>query len=374
MNSPGTGTCWSDMAPRKDPASPGQTPRPNRPQLVEVQAGRTYLWCACGKSARQPFCDGSHKGTDVRPLPWKAEETVEKLFCGCKRTGTPPFCDGTHNRVSASRGASAAAAHPDVMQAAFEPVAGNARRAELDNGCYVFRPTVESLAPAGGVRMRQVIGTADGARHLSLFLVMVDAGTTSAAFEYPGSDVAGFVQSGRGTVHIGRRSFAVGPEAGICIRPGESFRMINEGAERMMLVLAVCPPCADPPVRETQTPRFDPSLPERVEAASSEREESMGDRFFQVLIGERTHGTPVTQFIGRIPRSRAPHHRHIYEEAILILEGEGFLWTDTSKAPVRPGDVIFLPLKQMHSLECTSPGGMRLMGVFFPSMSPAVNY
>jgi mannose-6-phosphate isomerase-like protein (cupin superfamily) len=50
------------------------------------------------------------------------------------------------------------------------------------------------------------------------------------------------------------------------------------------------------------------------------------------------------------------------------------MWTDDTKTPVRPGDTIFLPLKQAHSLECTSPNGMRLIGLFYPSMSPAINY
>ncbi|UCG73877.1 MAG: cupin domain-containing protein, partial [Chromatiales bacterium] len=84
--------------------------------------------------------------------------------------------------------------------------------------------------------------------------------------------------------------------------------------------------------------------------------------------------TPVTQFIGEIPTSRAAHHRHLYEETITILNGEGFLWTDETKTPVRPGDTIFLPRKQHHSLECTTSDGMRLVGVFYPSMSPAINY
>jgi quercetin dioxygenase-like cupin family protein len=64
----------------------------------------------------------------------------------------------------------------------------------------------------------------------------------------------------------------------------------------------------------------------------------------------------------------------LYEETITVLAGEGFMWTDNSRTPVRPGDTIFLPLKQAHSLECTSEGGMRLIGLFYPSMSPAINY
>ena len=64
---------------------------------VEVRAGKTYWWCMCGKSARQPFCDGSHKGSEFAPKPYAAEEDATVWFCGCKHTGDRPFCDGTHS-------------------------------------------------------------------------------------------------------------------------------------------------------------------------------------------------------------------------------------------------------------------------------------
>ena len=71
-----------------------------KPLLVELQAGRTYSWCACGRSARQPFCDGSHAGTGIEPVRFTAETNQEAVLCGCKRTGRAPFCDGSHNALS----------------------------------------------------------------------------------------------------------------------------------------------------------------------------------------------------------------------------------------------------------------------------------
>ena len=65
----------------------------------EVAAGRTYFWCACGRSAKQPFCDGSHKGSDLAPVKWTAAEDGEVWFCGCKHTGAAPLCDGTHETL-----------------------------------------------------------------------------------------------------------------------------------------------------------------------------------------------------------------------------------------------------------------------------------
>lgn len=69
------------------------------PYEVAVESGKSYWWCACGRSAAQPFCDGSHKGTNLSPLRWMATETGPAWFCGCKRTGTAPLCDGMHRAL-----------------------------------------------------------------------------------------------------------------------------------------------------------------------------------------------------------------------------------------------------------------------------------
>jgi CDGSH-type Zn-finger protein len=67
------------------------------PYQVELKAGETYFWCACGRSQNQPFCDGSHKGTGFSPHRFQAETTGVVNLCGCKATDDFPFCDGTHN-------------------------------------------------------------------------------------------------------------------------------------------------------------------------------------------------------------------------------------------------------------------------------------
>jgi len=69
------------------------------PYPVAVEAGKSYYWCACGLSATQPFCDGSHKGTGLAPTPFKADASKTVYFCGCKATKTAPMCDGSHSRL-----------------------------------------------------------------------------------------------------------------------------------------------------------------------------------------------------------------------------------------------------------------------------------
>ncbi len=69
------------------------------PKPVELESGKTYAWCACGESSNQPFCDGSHKGTEFTPKMFKAEESKTAYMCMCKHTEGQPFCDGTHKKV-----------------------------------------------------------------------------------------------------------------------------------------------------------------------------------------------------------------------------------------------------------------------------------
>ena len=67
------------------------------PYPVDVEAGKKYFWCACGKSSKQPFCDGSHEGTDITPMSYTAESSKTLYFCGCKHSANAPLCDGAHN-------------------------------------------------------------------------------------------------------------------------------------------------------------------------------------------------------------------------------------------------------------------------------------
>ncbi len=68
------------------------------PYAVDVESGESYYWCSCGQSQNQPFCDGSHKGSDFTPVKFEATESKTEYFCGCKVTGNQPLCDGSHKQ------------------------------------------------------------------------------------------------------------------------------------------------------------------------------------------------------------------------------------------------------------------------------------
>ena len=69
------------------------------PMPVEVEEGKNYFWCSCGKSANQPFCDGSHKDTTMTPIKFTALASKKVFFCGCKKSANSPLCDGTHSKL-----------------------------------------------------------------------------------------------------------------------------------------------------------------------------------------------------------------------------------------------------------------------------------
>ncbi len=71
----------------------------NAPYRVDVESGKTYFWCACGLSSKQPFCDGSHKGSDFNPIKYTAEKDGVVAFCGCRSSAKVPLCDGTHRSL-----------------------------------------------------------------------------------------------------------------------------------------------------------------------------------------------------------------------------------------------------------------------------------
>ncbi len=344
-----------------------------KPRLVKFEKqGDTILWCACGRSARQPYCDGSHKGTGLTPVRVAAKsDNEEALLCLCKRTKSPPYCDGSHNSLGAGYGADDASGSIDWVNAELAPRSHGAfGYARLDGACFVLTPQDRLSALAGGWRIASTIAPSDGADRLSQWL-LAPAGDKTDPLKFGRSEIVLFVSNGDVEIDISGKRIAAPKFSAVAIRPGESFAVCAGGAGAS-IVATVCPPVG-PELSSAGEP-FDERYSRRTGETDPSAREEMGDRFFQVLTAAERGSHKVTQFIGMIPKSRAAAHRHLYEETLYVISGEGFMWTETRRAAVKPGDIVYLPRKQLHSLECVSPGGMLLAGSFFPAGSPAINY
>ncbi len=343
-----------------------------KPYYRELAKGKAYAWCACGLSGTQPFCDGSHKGTGIMPVTIRAKEDGEEvLFCGCKRTGTPPHCDGAHNNLPGC----CATDDPDSednRRIVEVPVAGDGL-ALLDGGCYVTKLGRQDFTTHGTVRFCRIIGEDRGALYQSQFFGEVGQGT-SPVFGFGDRHVILFTAKGDCLIDIAGRHFETRSESGVHVRPNEAFSITNRNRRPVHLFAAVCPRASEPAILDHMPATFDDAWPERRVAVDLARKEAMGDRFFQMLVDRSVGSDVVTQFIGEIPLSKAPPHRHLYEESLIILRGRGCMWTETRKAGVETGDVIFLPRKQFHSLQCTDPDGMLVVGVIYPGDNPTINY
>ena len=343
-----------------------------KPYYVELEAGKKKFWCACGLSNHQPYCDGSHKGTSYVPLPVIAKHAGEEvLLCGCKHTKTPPYCDGSHNNLSDSY----AEEDPNSGENKRIPIVdtGSDGRAMLDGGCFVARMRDLPSQTSGTLTYARIIGAEQGATYQSQFYFKAATGATPA-ISFDDSDVVLFVLRGNGQIAIGDRAFQIEPSSGAYVRPGEHFALRATGEEPIECYVSACPIKSEPLFPESPSNVFDSSVPDRVVPLSDENRVPMADRFFQVLIGADAGCESATQFIGEIPKSKAARHRHLYEESLVLVTGKGMMWTENGKAPVEVGDVIFLPRKQEHSLECVVEDGMIVAGVIHPGDNPAINY
>jgi mannose-6-phosphate isomerase-like protein (cupin superfamily) len=157
------------------------------------------------------------------------------------------------------------------------------------------------------------------------------------------------------TVVIDGTAYDLRPDTGVYLRPGQTMRVENHDVVRF--VSSQCPAEKAPDQSRT------------IARLSDQRAMPTGDRWYRVLIDAQ-----VTQFVGSIPPGRAPDHFHEYEEVLFILRGEGRMWAGESNTPIGPGSCVYLPRRQVHCVENTGEGELRLLGVFYPAGSPAVRY
>ena len=333
---------------------------------AELERGRVYSWCSCGRSGVQPFCDGSHAGTGFRPVRYGAGAKEEEVvFCGCKRTETPPFCDGSHNGLPEAGGAEDREAEDAFPQ-------GDGRTI-LNGGCYVVSPGAAPKTSAGSLNYRALIGPEYGSIHQSLFDFEAAEGV-SPVVSFGDRAAVLFVFEGELDVEISGSRFLAARHSGVCVRAGEAFRVSNADGREVRFQVTVCPRTAAPEFADAMRADFDEAYRERVVPLDPSQRHGMANRYFQMLVDKAAGSETVAQFIGHIPRSRAEPHRHLYEESLIVLSGRGRMWTENLKAPVAAGDAIFLPRKQSHSLEAFGEDGMLVVGTICPGDNPAISY
>jgi mannose-6-phosphate isomerase-like protein (cupin superfamily)/CDGSH-type Zn-finger protein len=342
-----------------------------KPYYYEVKAGQRYLWCRCGRSQTQPFCDGSHAGTEFLPVLFKPERDQDVLFCACKQTGDGPFCDGAHNNLPG--GPHYDDPDSDTNRAIPLASAGEGPVHRLDGTCYVFSPARAELRAQDGLRYCTVISPALGALFQSQIYAELAEGA-SPVIAADGRHTVLFVTEGEAEIEIGDRRFNAQSCTGVYVRPDEAFRLRNTGDGVLRLFVTQGPGGEDLTFVDAMPATFDASYPDRLAEIDPSQRNDMGDRFYQMLV-HRPHGSDViTQFIGNIPLSKGEPHRHLYEEALIFLRGEGVVWTEGVKASVQAGDVLFLPSKQIHSVQCVSARGLDVVGVIYPGDNPSINY
>jgi mannose-6-phosphate isomerase-like protein (cupin superfamily)/CDGSH-type Zn-finger protein len=343
-----------------------------KPCYMELVAGRRYLWCRCGRSTKQPFCDGqSHVGTGFKPLLYTARQDGEEvLFCLCKRTTTPPFCDGTHSNLPGGYQDDGESPEASATPWALEDAAGVSK---LEATCYTIRAAATRPANAGPFWLRTLVDASHGAEFQTQFYAEISGSGAPILSAGAISQTLLFIASGSGYVEIGERRFRVEPTDGVLMLAGEAFRITPDAGSTVNVFISVCP--GVPELRTLDTmPPFDISQPERVARVDPQQRKAMGPRFFQHLVDQTLGTSNTTQFIGHIPQSKAEMHRHLYEEALIIVSGHGVIWNGNLRARVGPGDVIFFPRKHLHSLQCTAPEGMDVAGVIHPGDNPGINY
>lgn len=252
----------------------------------------------------------------------------------------------------------------------------------LEGGCRVSAIREGEPFASGTVRVWNQIGRAKGAESISL-RVMEFAPGSSPAIRNDDCDqilyVVGWERSDRWAdevnVSIDGRSHEITADTGIYIRPNQTFAIDNPGSERLIVVSSQCPDPDRPPQFVDRSNADSASTDtEPFVRLADQGPRTTADRWYRVLVDERVGSSQVTQFVGSIPRGRAPDHFHNYEEVLFILKGEGRMWAGKTRTSIRTGSCIYLPKRQVHCVENTGGDELRLLGVFYPAGSPSVRY
>lgn len=245
----------------------------------------------------------------------------------------------------------------------------------LAQGCCVISPADDEWFMAGTQRYRTPISRQHGARDIAQTISHYERGVAPARCNAASEEVL-YVFSGNGIGWINGIAHDIRKGSAMYIPPQSQYQIENPNHDLLQIVSVCCPEEANVEITHVIAERRANTGDARklVIHESDRAAIPTGDRSFYLLVHKDLGCEHVTQFLGIIPPSRAPFHFHTYEEAIYILQGSGIVWADDERCEFGVGTSIYLPPGQRHCLENLGPEEVRLLGVFYPSGSPAVNY
>lgn len=245
----------------------------------------------------------------------------------------------------------------------------------LEGGCRVTSVREGTPHIAGNLKVWPQVGRAVGAQAISLRILEFAQGLSPGSRNRTCDEVL-YVRAGQGTLLLDGQVYELESEMGIYIKPQQTFAIANPQAEPLVLISSQCPEpeYATEFVDAITTAANEPPERPPIVRLADRKAIPTSDRWYRVLVDAEIGSRQVTQFIGSIPPGRAPDHYHNYEEVLFILRGEGRMWAGQTNAPIAAGACIFLPKRQIHCVENTGAGELRLLGVFYPAGSPAVSY
>jgi mannose-6-phosphate isomerase-like protein (cupin superfamily) len=270
----------------------------------------------------------------------------------------------------------------------------------LEGGCRVSDMHDGEPLADGNLRIWNQVGRTTGAQAISLRIIEFSPGLSPVILNSDCDEILYVLNSVRGMerVHPVRLSehsertregeelgrilinghpYSLSADTGIYVRPNQTFAIDNPVPDSITLISSRCPdPDSAPEFVTASTfgsPAQAPKISPLVRLCDRPPQPS-ADRWYRVLVDDEIGSTNATQFVGSIPPGRAPDHFHQYEEVLFILKGEGRMWAGETNTPIATGSCIYLPKGQVHCVENTGTGELRLLGVFYPAGSPSGRY
>lgn len=246
----------------------------------------------------------------------------------------------------------------------------------LEGGCRVSTMHEGEPRVSGSLRVWPQIGKNSGADAISLRVLEFGPGPSPTLGNREADEVLYLLEDLNNdsscTVLIDGSAYEVGAQTGVYLRPGQTLQVNNPGPNAVQFVSSQCP--EETYDKTSPSPSTQPSPLSPIVRLADRRALPTADRWYRVLVDDEIGSEQVTQFVGSIPPGRAPDHFHEYEEVLFILRGEGRMWAGETNTLIGPGSCIYLPRRQLHCVENTGTGELRLLGVFYPAGSPAVRY